>query len=384
MRALDDALARFGSVRFDEFVELALYDPVDGFFTRGAGAGRGGGDFVTSPEVGPLFGAVVARWLDQRWVELGRPDPFVVVEAAAGRGALAIAVLAAAPECAPALRYVLVERSGALRDRQADHLSLVHPFEVLGPDGDPDAGSPRPGVGSGPLVCSLSELPATPVDGVVLANELLDNLPFRLFERSADGWAEVRVTSGADGSAEDVVELLVPAGPDESRRLDHLVPHAPPGCRVPLQDAASDWLRHALEVVHHGSVLVIDYAATTPELATRPAGEWVRTYRGHHRGGHPLEEPGSQDVTVEVAVDQLELVAGASNRTRQADWLVGHGIDELVDEGRRHWEAAAAAPDLAALRARSRVSEADALCDPTGLGAFEVLEWRRPLRSDCG
>ena len=377
MRALDEALARFGSIRFDEFVELALYDPDDGFFARGAGAGRSGGDFVTSPEVGPLFGAVVARWLDERWNDLGRPDPFLVVEAAAGRGALAIAVLAASPACAPALRYVLVERSAALRTRQDDHLPLVHPFEVLGPDHDPDAPTPALGVGSGPLVCSLSELPATPVDGVVIANELLDNLAFRLFERSADGWAEIRVT----GSAHGLQELVVPAGTDATRRLDHLVPHAPPGCRVPLQDVASDWLRHALDVVRRGSVLVIDYAATTPELATRPVEEWVRTYRGHNRGGAPLDSPGTQDVTVEVAVDQLELVAGPSTRVRQADWLVGHGIDELVDEGRRRWEAAAAAPDLTALRARSRASEAGALCDPTGLGAFEVLEWRRPLPS---
>jgi len=377
MRALEHALARFGSIRFDEFIDHALYDPDDGFFARGAGAGRAGGDFVTSPEVGPLFGAVIARWLDHRWDDLGRPDPFLVVEAAAGRGALAIAVLAAAPACAPALRYVLVERSEVLRARQHDHLPLVHPFEVLGPDHDPDAPSPAFGLGAGPLVCSLSELPATPVDGVVLANELLDNIAFRLFERSTESWVEVRVAGGPDG----LHELVVPAGPDEARRLDHLVPHASPGCRVPLQDAASDWLRHALDVVGRGSVLVFDYATTTPELSMRPMEEWVRTYRGHSRGGPPLELPGSQDVTVEVAVDQLELVAGPSRRARQADWLIGHGIDELVDEGRRRWDAAAAAPDLAALRARSRASEADALCDPTGLGAFEVLEWRRPLRS---
>lgn len=378
MRAIDDALTRFGSLRFDEFVELALYDPDDGFFSRGGGAGRRGGDFVTSPEVGPLFGAVVARWLDQRWNELGRPDPFVVVEAAAGRGALAIAVLAAAPESAPALRYVLVERSPSLRERQADHLSLVHPFELLGPDGDVDGGDAAPmDRASGPLVCSLSDLPATPVDGAVIANELLDNVPFRLFERADHGWDEVRVARGTAASASGLEELLVPAGPDEAGRLDQLVPHAPVGSRVPLQAAAARWVTDALEVVRRGSVLLVDYAATTPDLATRPMTEWVRTYRGHERGGPPLDAPGTQDITVEVAVDQLDAVAGPSIRTRQADWLVANGIDELVEEGRRQWEAAARAPDLAALRARSRINEADGLCDPTGLGGFEVLEWRR-------
>ena len=78
-----------------------------------------GRDFVTSPEVGTLFGALVARALDASWHELGAPDPFVVIEAGAGRGRLAADVLRAAPACAPALRYVLVERSAALRDGAA-------------------------------------------------------------------------------------------------------------------------------------------------------------------------------------------------------------------------------------------------------------------------
>ena len=164
-----------GLVRFDRFVEAALYDPDSGFFATGGGAGRAGADFLTSPEVGPLFGAVVARWLDARWHELGRPDPFVVVEAAAGRGALALAVLAASPACAGALRYLCVERSAVLRDRQREHLPIRSPLEVV------DGSLP------GPLVGQLAELPDGPFDGVVIANELLDNLAFRLLERTPTG-----------------------------------------------------------------------------------------------------------------------------------------------------------------------------------------------------
>ena len=92
-------IRRRGPLPFDEVIERALYDPVDGFFGGGAGAGRRA-DFLTSPEVGPLFGAVLARALDQWWVELGRPDPFTVIEAAAGSGTLARSVLAAGPDCA--------------------------------------------------------------------------------------------------------------------------------------------------------------------------------------------------------------------------------------------------------------------------------------------
>ena len=72
--------------------------------------------------------------------------------------------------------------------------------------------------------------------------------------------------------------------------------------------------------------------------------------------------------------------ARRASRSRQADWLAEHGIDELVDEGRRVWSDRAPVADLEALRARSRVSEAEALLDPTGLGAFRVLEWDRADR----
>jgi SAM-dependent MidA family methyltransferase len=101
---------RHGPVPFDEVMRIALYDPEHGFYTTGGAAGRRG-DFVTSVEVGPLFGAVVARALDAWWRELDRPDPFVVIEAAAGVGTLARSILQAGPDCAPVLTYVLVEQS---------------------------------------------------------------------------------------------------------------------------------------------------------------------------------------------------------------------------------------------------------------------------------
>jgi SAM-dependent MidA family methyltransferase len=121
-----------------------------------------------------------------------------------------------------------------------------------------------------------------------------------------------------------------------------------------------------------GAVLTFDYADTTASMATREAGEWLRTYRGHQRGGAPLQALGTQDITCEVAVDQLP---APSRTTQQADWLRAHGIDELVDEGRRIWEERKHIADLEAMRARSRINEAAALLDPDGLGGFCVLEW---------
>ena len=319
--------------------------------------------------MGPLFGAVLARALDEWWDALQCPDPFVVVEAGAGTGTLARAVLDARPACASALRYVLVERSAVLRRRQEEQLPLEPARLALGPAGpdDPDLGR-RPITGQGPLVTALAEFPVGPFIGVVLANELLDNLAFRLLERTRDGWSEVRVGERLD-------EVLVPAEADVAAEAGRLVPDAEPGARIPLQHQAQAWLRQARAALSAGRVVVVDYADGTASLAHRPWTSWVRTYRAHGRGGHPLQHLGEQDVTCEVAVDQLAHVRAPSSDRSQADFLRAHGLEALVADARDAWLARAGVGDLEALRHRSRIAEAQALGDPSGLGGFRVLEW---------
>ena len=123
-------------------------------------------------------------------------------------------------------------------------------------------------------------------------------------------------------------------------------------------------------------MLFRSYARRTDDFAERPWREWLRTYAGHSRSGHYLGDVGRQDVTCEVSVAQLAAVRPPDAISTQAQWLAGLGIDALVEEGRRAWVAAAARPDVAAMRMRSRTGEAVALTDPAGLGAFTVLEWR--------
>src|SRR6059058_2948900 len=181
-------------------MEAALYDPAGGFFATARGAGRAGGDFLTSVEVGSLFGALMARAVDGWWEELGRPDPFLVVDAGAGRGQLVREILRAGPGCAGALRYVLVERSAGLRAAQAEQLPLEPAELVLGPAVPPEPDEePVVVPGSGPMVTALAELPAGPAIGVIFANELADNLPFRIVERATGGWNEIRVGLSPDG-----------------------------------------------------------------------------------------------------------------------------------------------------------------------------------------
>ncbi len=345
---------RRGAVSADEVIDLGLYSE-GGFY---AGSGRAGrrGDFLTSPEVGPLFGMLVGRALDGWWRDLDRPDPFVVVEAGAGIGTLARSVLGSAPECSPALRWVCVERSAPLRAQAASALAVEPPAHVLGG-----------AAGGGPVVTVLQDLPAGPFTGVVLANELLDNLPPVIAERTASGWAEVRV--GEDHGR--LVEVLAPS-PEVARAAERWAPGASVGSRVPLVRQAARWLARARASLEAGWVVCVDYGATTTaELGERGFDGWLRTYRAHGRGGGWLEGLGTQDITCDVPADQLK----PSTIERQADWLRRLGIDDLAAEARGTWHERAAIGDLSAMRARSRVAEVEALTDASGLGAFLVLAW---------
>src|SRR6056300_1270773 len=121
----------------------ALYGG-NGFYTSGGSAGRRG-DFITSPEIGPLFGAVIGQFLDAEWMTRGRPTEFNVYEVGAGPGTLARSIMTSELECTGALRYHAIELS--------DHQRSSHPSGVT----------------------SLKELPDGNLSGVVIANELLDN-----------------------------------------------------------------------------------------------------------------------------------------------------------------------------------------------------------------
>jgi SAM-dependent MidA family methyltransferase len=126
--------------------------------------------------------------------------------------------------------------------------------------------------------------------------------------------------------------------------------------------------------LERGRIVAFDYAATTAEIASRP--DWLRTYRQQQRGRDPLFEPGQWDITADVPFDQLQRIATPTLIQTQAEFLRVHGIEALVEEGRALWQERAAIADLAALRARSRIRESEALLDPAGLGAFLTLHWQ--------
>ena len=353
-------------LRFDAYMDEALYG-AHGFYERGGHPGALDGDFATSVELGSLFSRCVASYLDRTWIELGRPDPFVVIEGGAGRGTLCRDVLAAVEVCRDAVRYAMVERTESQR-RAA--------LEIAGE------------------TAVLADLPAGPLVGVVLANELLDNLPFRLFERSAAGWDEIhvevdeqRATQVRQPVLDDVsvlrsrgmrparaTQVLQPAPDDASAMATALVPDAPVGSRIPLQLRASVWVRRALRLLEGGRVLTFDYGVrTTAELAQRPQEQWLRTYRSQRRANDPLAAPGTADITCEVAFDQLP---SGARMSPQADWLAAHGIESMTAAAGALWERTRVNPTAETLTARAHLDEASALVDPRSFGAFWAAEWR--------
>ncbi len=124
-------------------------------------------------------------------------------------------------------------------------------------------------------------------------------------------------------------------------------------------------------------MLVIDYMTAAAEL---PPRAWMRTYRANRPGGDPLDEPGAQDITADVVVEQLLAAANGftvATDTTQAAWLRMLGIEALAEAGAQEWRAGSHRGDLDALTGRSRAHEAGALTDPSGLGARRVVELAR-------
>ena len=330
--------------RFDHFMNEALYGPA-GFYTSGVGRAGRRGDFITSPEIGPLFGTVIARALDSWWIAMGSPSDFRIFDVGCGPGGLARSIIAAQPQClgGDSSRYVCVEI--------AESQWASHPVGVT----------------------SMKSLPTGILNGVVLANELLDNLPFRLLVNDGE-WCEAWVTH-RDGSLSEVLHSLL------DRTNFDLPTKATLGARIPWQQSAVEWVKDVIDRLN-GRLVVIDYSvALTSELSQRPWREWLRTYAGHEKGAHYLRNVGLQDITTDVCIDQIIAMCGQPDSVRsQSQFLQLWGIDELVEEGKRIWNEESARPGLRAMKMRSRISEAEALLETSGVGGFTVMEWAKLQR----
>jgi SAM-dependent MidA family methyltransferase len=341
---LIDEIERKGPMPFEVFMEASLYDPVDGFFGSGPLRSVAGGDFLTSPEVSPWFGRTLARCVADVRTRVG--DPFCVVEVGAGSGSL---LRPMRESLGPGVDYWAVDASPAARS------ALI-----------PEFGGDR-------VVSRLEEVPL-PVRGVIVANELLDNMPVALVVKGDGGWEERWV--GVSGG-----ELCLVAAPVRAQVASWTAAHGgevPAGGMVEVQLAALEWVEQAVAAIEDGALLVFDYGGTKEELEPRRTRGTLRTYRSHHLGPDPLLAPGETDVTVDVNFSALEAsVRGSSAGVavdRQDDFLSRWGLSEVISEMRRAELAAAKAGDtIEQLRLRSERTDAQTLLHPRGLGDFRVL-----------
>lgn len=330
-------------------MQMALYDPDCGYFTAGPLRSHRGGDFLTSPEVSPEFGATLARYVDGEYRRLGAPDGFTLVEVGAGSGSLLEPLLG---ELSFAPHPVVVEASAAARESVRARLPQAE------------------------VVCP-GRLPAR-LNGVVIANELVDNLPMAIAVREGMGWTERWVGLEAG----ELVLLEVRARPEVLVWLDMYAGDTPDGGVVECQIEASAWLSGWIDRVISGSILVIDYGDTSEGLRNRRTEGTLRTYRSHHLGPHPLDEPGTTDLTADVNFSALFGLARGRGMEcellRQRDLLDRLGLGErLHDVRRRELELARAGSWQDRLRMRSKAKEIETLLHPRGLGDFMVLSVRR-------
>ncbi len=328
------------SIGFDEFMRSALYDAEHGFFAAGPVRAGRDGDFITSPEVSPWFGRLIGRWALSEV-----PKGTHLFEVGAGTGSLLEPLLDEAGSHFASV--TAVEWSRDARDQIRQRLPDVRVTEAL-------------------------DLPAEG-PALVVANELLDNMPSRLVERTEDGWIEWRVTTvgGRDFVAADAPKGL-------AEWCDLYLPDAPIGCRVSAQVEMASWIR-ALAGRPRTRVIAFDYAASTAELCRRAPGQLVRTFRRHREGVDPLGEPGSADLTVEVnwqvAERAVESAGGRFMVSTQADFLGRCGARDVLEDLRERERMQAAAGDaMAQLAARSESVDVRALLDERGLGGFMVLD----------
>jgi SAM-dependent MidA family methyltransferase len=354
--AIRAEIARRGSIPFADFMALALGHAEGGYYTASTARPTRGGDFLTAPELHPVFGATLARQVAEAWDRLGRPSPFTLLEYGAGAGTLALAILAGLRDDGSPLADALVYAP--------EELSAHRVAEI-------EKGAAAAGL----AIVDAGALDLAPAAGVVLANEFLDALPVHLVEVREGRPREVHVGVGCDGAFEDVLgELSGAAVAEHLAALDRQGIALVEGQRLEVRPAVDGWADQVGRRLAAGLVLVLDYGSPAPDLygPRRRAGT-LMTYRGHVAegdAGAPYRDVGERDITAHVDTTALGDALRAAGldllgEISQAELLVGCGLEELV---RRRQEAAASASE--ALELRSAVMR---LLDPRHLGGFRAV-----------
>lgn len=301
-----------GSISFAQYMYNALYAPGLGYYSNGTAKFGPGGDFITAPELGSLFAQCVATQCAQILEAVANP---VILEIGAGSGQLACDLFMALQEHnTPLEQYYILELSAELQQRQQQTIQQCCP-EFL------------------PLVTWLDRLPSTPINGVILANEVLDAMPVTRFSFANDELQEYYVTN----EHEHFSEILYPA----SEELEHAFSAA--NIALYLEDIASEysseinlwipgWIKSLNNCLNQGIILLFDYGFSRAEYyhPQRSTGTLMCHFQ-HQVHSDPYYYPGLQDITAHVDFTAVAEAAHANNidvsgYTNLAGFLINCGI----------------------------------------------------------
>ena len=303
-----------GMLPFDRYMELALYAPGLGYYAAGARKLGPDGDFVTAPEVSPLFGRCVAAQCAQILDALGGGD---LLEFGAGTGALAAELITTLDAMGTGWgEYLVLEPSPDLRQRQRETLARRVPRLL-------------------DRVRWLDRLPDA-FGGVMLGNEVLDAFPVHRFRIGSDGLEEGFVTTGRRGLAAAWAPVRSAGLAPAVRAIEAACGELPEGYGSEINLRLAPWLAAAGAALERGALLLVDYGYAAAEYyhPDRREGTLLCHYR-HRVHGDPLRWPGLQDVTASVdftAVARAGEAAGLAlaGYTTQAAFLLGTGLDRWL------------------------------------------------------
>lgn len=305
-----------GSISFAEYMQLALYAPGLGYYSAGTTKLGAGGDFVTAPEISPLFGRVLARQSADVLEQLGGGDVF---EPGAGSGSLALSMLEKLDELgALPDRYLILEVSADLKNRQEALFRTKAPRYL-------------------DRVSWVSEFPQG-FRGVVVANEVADAMPVERFLIRDRDVLQARVAIEENGFRwcyAPAPQLLCNAVRDIESEIDA---EFDDGYESDVSLALGNWVGDLAESIEKGFVFLIDYGTTRREYYAPDRHQgWLRCHFRHRAHNNPLILPGIQDLTAWVDFSAVAQAAVASGMTvagyvTQAHLLVNGGLDqELAD-----------------------------------------------------
>jgi SAM-dependent MidA family methyltransferase len=368
---IEEEICARGPIPFSRYMELCLYDPEHGYYSRNAQQFGKAGDFYTSSDVHKVFGRLLARQFDEMWRVLGAPEEIKVIELGPGRGLFAQDVLDWSEKKFPvffqALRYVLVESSPALRERIEATLSRHLKSGKAVCTSEPEfLRVDRIGKGTTSVVPNQpgSTWASTPEGATItFANEFFDALPVEVL--STAGSLRIDTLDGR------FIESWAQPSPEELEFLDRYSIHPEPDERVEATLAAQDYMNHIAANIERGFFMAIDYGYTREEqLAGRHRGT-LKALRQHSISDNPYEAPGEQDITADV--NFTALAAASEKHAMQAHKLVTQS-QFLLGIGEAN-QFADAFEDCRLLQERAKVAlQLKHLVTPAGMGeSFQVL-----------